>query len=115
MQTRYGEISSHQIASAKKLLQSSIFFLLLIVDPKTKHEYPTVDKQLAFKNVILKLRGMNSLFFEPVEVVTIMEMLESARLLLDDMKDVTFEEFKKSDYRKLILDAGSEVDKIKEV
>lgn len=106
--TCYGSFSSTQIHSVKLSIQKSIFFLLLYVDPKTSDAYRDVDIESAFINIQYKLDGLNSLLYEPPELVMTMALLESA-----------LAEFRKSDfdfrrYRKLILDAGSEIMRLKE-
>ena len=107
--TKYGEFSSSQISSTKLQLRKSIFFLLLYVDPETKNSYLDVDVENAFRSLQLRLNGLNSILLEPPELVTVMSLIESA-----------LQEYKKpvlnfKIFRKLILDAGSEVMKIKEV
>ena len=83
--------------------------LLLCVDPKTKSEYQNIDVETAFDSLLRNLDGYNKLFDCPVEVVRTMCLLEAA---LNEYKKP---DFQFSIYRKLVLDAGSEVLKIKEV
>lgn len=109
MKYKYGDFSSNQIAETKKHMRKRIFFLLLIVDPATKEDYEGVDVSEAFNSELTKLAGLNSILFEPVELVTVISLLESA--LLEFQK----EDFSFAKYRKLVLDAGNEVLKIKEV
>ena len=52
---------------------------------------------------------MNQLFMEPPELVTVMSLLQAALMEYENP------EFEFQTYRKLILDAGAEVDKLKEV
>lgn len=106
---KYGEFSGNQISEAKKYIRKHIFFLLLIVDPKTKDEYKNIDVFEAFDNELTKLAGMNSILFEPPELVRVMSLLEAALIEYQNYN------FSFSKYRKLILDAGNEVLKIKEV
>jgi len=106
---KYGKFSSNQIRETKQSIRKSIFFLLLIVDPKTKVEYTNVDVMAAFDNLLHKLGGMNSILLEPPEMVSVISLLEAA---LIEYSSPTFEW---QTYRKLILDAGSEVLKVKEV
>lgn len=105
---KYGYYSPAQIHSTKLLLQKSIFFLLLYVDPKTKDEYPNTDVIEAFRNLQYKLNGLNSILLEPPELVQTMALLESA------LMEYRSECFDWVQYRKLILDAGSEIMKVKE-
>lgn len=108
MKNLYGEFTQTQIAQIKRSLRGSIFFLLLCVDPKTSSEYENVDINKCFEGLLLKLGGMNDLLMNQPEIVTTMSLLQAA-----------LNEFNKSSfdfhiYRKLILDAGAEIDKLKE-
>lgn len=105
---KYGYFKSTQMSDAKRQLRKSIFFLLICVDSNTKDEYKNIDIDETFNNVMTKINGLNKVLLYPKEVVTIVSLLEEA-----------YSEYKKSDfdfkrYRKLILDAGAEVLKIKE-
>jgi hypothetical protein len=51
MKTKYGKYSSAQIASIKRSVQKSIFFLLLYVDPETRDNYPNINVEEAFKSL----------------------------------------------------------------
>ena len=55
-----------------------------------------------------KLDGLNTLLFCPVEIVSILSLLQAA------YNETKKEEFDYQSYRKLILDAHSLVDKIPE-
>ena len=109
MKHLYGEFTQNQIAQTKKSLRGSIFFLLLCVDNKTSHEYKDVDVNKCFKGLLLKLGGMNQLLMNQPELVIVMSLLQAA------MNEYNNPEFEFQTYRKLILDAGAEVDKLKEV
>lgn len=109
MQHRYGEFTDYQMSETKKAIRKQIFFLLLYVDPKTKQEYENVNVKKAFNSLLHKLGGMNEILFCPPELVTIISLLQAA--LIEYKK----EDFNFQAYRKLILDAGAEVDRIKEV
>lgn len=104
----YGEFTQSQIAQVKKSLRSSIFFLLLYVDPKTSSEYENIDVNKSFEGLLLKLGGMNDLLMNQPEIVTTMSLLQSAK------KEFNKNTFNFKIYRKLILDAGSEIEKLKE-
>lgn len=109
MKHKYGEFSNNQIKIAKEIIRKSIFFLLLIVDPETKNEYKDINVTAAFNNILYKIGGMNSILREPPELVSVISLLEAALI-----------EFQSPDYewqvyRKLILDAGNEIKKVKEV
>ena len=102
------KFTSEQIEGIKKLLRKKIFYLLLIVDPETskQEQYMGVDVDAAFENLLSDLDGFNEIFSKSVEMVTISGKLAKA---YKGYKSSNFN-FKK--YRKLILDAGSEVIKM---
>lgn len=106
---KYGEFSQNQIYVTKESIKKSIFFLLLLADPKNEGKYPNVDVLKAFNNLLHKIGGMNSIFNEPPELVSVISLLEAALI------EWTSSEFRWQEYRKLILDALNEVEKIKEV
>lgn len=109
MKYKYGEFTENQISLTKTKLRKQIFFLLLIVDPNTKAEYEGTDPVAAIENVQWIIGGFNELLGCPQEIVTIASLLSSALI------EYTNPEFEFKVYRKLILDAGNEVLKIKEV
>jgi hypothetical protein len=104
----YGEFSENQIAQTKKSLRGSIFFLLLCVDPKTSWEYQDVDVNQCFNGLLLKIGGLNELLLKQPEIVTTMSLLQAALMEFNNP------DFNFSVYRKLILDAGSEINKLRE-
>lgn len=108
MKHKYGEFSLKQSIEYREKMRKQIFFLLLIVDPNTKAEYKDVDVDEAFENVLRTFGGYNELLGCPMPMVTVMSMLNAARMELHNR------EFSFATYRKLILDAGSEVLKIGE-
>ena len=108
MKHKYGEFSLKQSIEYREKMRKQIFFLLLIVDPNTKAEYKDVDVDEAFENVLRTFGGYNELLGCPMPMVTVMSMLNAARMELHNR------EFSFATYRKLRLDAGSEVLKIGE-
>lgn len=106
MQYKYGDFSLEQISDVKHLLRKKIFFLLLIIDPKTKSKYQNVDVDAAFVDVLNLIGGLNSLLNYPAKFVFISSLLERGRVMCkaDDF------EFQK--YRKVILDAGNLVEEV---
>lgn len=109
MKYKYGEFSQNQISQTKIKLRKKIFFLLIIVDPKTKDDYPDINVQKTFENILLLIDGYNKLLNYPQQLVDILSYLvEAFRQYCDPFFD-----FKR--YRKLILDSGNLVLKIKEV
>lgn len=106
MKTIYGQFDDEQIEKYKTKLHKEMFWLLLYKDPKTKDEFANIDFENYFINLMKRIDGINVILFNPVEIVSIMSILQAA-----------FHETKKSDfdfkvYRKLILDAHSLVDQI---
>ena len=108
MTTRYGVYSPDQIHLTKLSIRKSIFFLLLYVDPNESERYKDVDVVSAFNNLQYKLNGLNHILLEPPELVETMSLLESALL------EYTSECFDWQLYRKLILDAGAMIMRVKE-
>lgn len=107
MTYKYGEYTENQIKQTKEKMRKQIFFLLLCVDPKTKANYVNVDVNQAFDSLMREFAGLNELLLCPKELVSVMTLLEAAHINLK-------EQFDWSIYRKLILDAGNMVLKIKE-
>ena len=111
---KYGEYKPEQIGSIKKYLQKQIFFILLIVDPKTKDEYENVNVEEAIKSVLYEIGGLNSCLNYPSEIVRVNDLLESA--LIEYLSpEFSVDDFRHCTYRKLVLDAGAKVKEIKEV
>ena len=108
MMTKYGEISEHQIESAKDYLRKTVFYLLLYADPNEQIKYQHVDLNQAFDNALYQLVGFNILLQEPPEVPIAMNYLEAARAVYNDDAGFCFPR-----YRKLILDAGSKIMEVK--
>jgi hypothetical protein len=109
MRQKYGTFTKEQIRGTKERLRKSIFFLLLCVDPETKNEYTYINIEKTFDNVLYRITGLSSLLNHPIEVVLTMCLLEYARYELSSPY------FDFATYRKLILDAGAEIMKIREV
>ena len=80
MEYKYGKFTDEQLTNALLKIRKKIFFLLLYVDPKTKEEYTGIDINGAFENLLYELAGMNSLFSNPPELVTVCNLLEAARM-----------------------------------
>lgn len=109
MKHKYGNFTKLQMSSTKKSIRKQIFFLLLCADPKTKDNYAHVDVSEAFKGLLYKLDGLNSVLGEPQELVDIISLLEEASIKYNEP------EFNFKTYRRLVLNAGSLIDTIKEV
>lgn len=110
MKHLYGDFTTNQIVQTKQSLRKSIFFLLLCVDPQTANEYDKedIDINKCFNGLLLKLGGMNEVLMNQPELVTVISLLQAALMEYNS----PYFDFKV--YRKLILDAGSEVLKLKE-
>ena len=106
---KYGEFEENQVANAKAKIKKKIFFLLLIVDPQTSDQFKEVNVEDAFKNVQTLINGLNELLSYPREIVFSASLIESA------LKELHSTDFSYERYRKLLLDAGWEIAKIKEV
>ena len=109
MKHKYGNFTETQILLTKKSIRKQIFFLLLCVDPETKDKYSHIDVSEAFKGLLYKLDGLNSVLGEPQELVDIMSLLEEALIQYNEPN------FNFRIYRRLILNAGSLINTIKEV
>jgi hypothetical protein len=111
LKCRYGDFSGLQVSEIKHKMRKQIFFLLVIVDPETAKEYKNVDVNAAIENVLQVYGSLNDLLGYPKEFVEVMVLLNAAHMEYQKGAD----EFDWKTYRKLILDAGSAVEKIKEV
>ena len=109
MKHNYGEYTEDQIADFKQRIRKKIYFLLLSVDTKTADQFKYINKKKAFKSLLYELGGASSVFFEPAEIVECVNLLEEAR------KELFGKSFSFGKYRKLILDAGACIERIKEV
>lgn len=108
MQHLYGNFSEQQIKEYKIKMHKEMFWLLLYKDPETKDQFKNTNYEKYFIGLMKKLDGLNTLLLCPVEVVSILSLLQAA------YNETKKEEFDYQSYRKLILDAHSLVDKIPE-
>lgn len=109
MKHLYGEFSEGQIKSTKEYLRKRIFFLLVCVDPNTSQGLEHVNINDCFRGLLYKISGLNKLLMEPQELVTALSLLQAAQMEYNNPN------FKFKDFKMLILEAGAEVGKIKEV
>ena len=107
MDTLYGSYNNEQFEQYKIQLHKEMFWLLLYKDPKTKDKYKNIDFEKYFVNLMKKLDGLNEILLCPIEMISIMSLLQAA--LIESRND----HFNYQVYRKLILDAHALVDKIK--
>lgn len=108
MKHLYGTFTDNQVNETKKYLRNSIYFLLLCVGPNTCDDYRNIDVNQAFESSLTKLGGFNHLLYYHKNVVDVMSLLKAAQ----DVYNQPDFDFKA--YRKLVLDAGVEVLKIKD-
>lgn len=106
---KYGQFEEMQIVEAKEKLHKKIRFLLFVVDPRTSEKYAYIDVEQAIINIQNILGGLNELLFYPRELVFTSSFLEAALL------EYKSADFQFSRFKKLILDAGNEILKVKEV
>lgn len=97
MTYKYGTLTPEQIHAEKEKLKGSIFILL----PYKESQYKLLDKY--FESLLFRINGLNALFLNQPEIITLMSLLEAARYETNFAK-----------YRKAILDATALVDSIKE-
>lgn len=102
IKTLYGEFSDEQMRDYKKHLHNRIHWLLIYKE----ETYDKLDDY--FSSILFQLFGLNELLGYPETLVSLVSILEAARL--ESLKDEC--NFKK--YRKAILDAHSLIDKLPE-
>lgn len=102
MKHLYGEFTKQQIKDQKKQLHSSIHWLLIYKE----ENYELLDRY--FTSLLYRISGLNELFRTQPEIVTLISVLQSAKT------EAKKEDFDFNIYRKLIFDAHSLVDKIRE-
>ena len=108
MKYLYGTFSANQIAETKKTLHKNVHWLLMYKDPENKGIFDHVDVDSCFQSIILRIAGLNELLGEQPILVSILSILQAARNV-NSKQPFCYET-----YRKLILDAHSLIDKIKE-
>ncbi len=108
MKHLYGTFTPSQIAETKKALHISVHWLLLYKDPQNAGLFDYKDVDHCFHSLLLKISGLNELLGNQPVIVSLLSVLQAARAE-NQSDDFNFEI-----YRKLILDAHSLVDKIKE-
>ena len=106
---KYGSFTEEQFDEYKSQLHKKLFWLLIYKDPETKDQFPNVDQknyEQYFSHIMHEIDGLNSILSYPVEICSMISLLESA--LHETQKTV----FEYKPYRKLILDAHAMIDKI---
>lgn len=108
MKNLYGNYTIAQIQQIKNNLRKNIFFFLLYVDPKTAGQYKNVDVTKSIEGLLYKLGGLNELLLCQPELVDVMSLLQAALIEYNNPQ------FHFQIYRKLVLDAGATIMKLKE-
>lgn len=108
MKHLYGSFSSDQIAATKNALHKSVHWLLIYKDPATKDNFKDIDVDNCFHSIMLRISGLNELLGCQPVIVSILSILQAART--ENKKD----DFCFKTYKKLIFDAHSLIDRIKE-
>ncbi len=109
---KYGEFSAEQMQEAKHKLRKKIFYLLVACEnelAKKEIEEKPVNVDEAFQDVLNEINGLNDLLGYPAEFVDLLSLLNAAHI------EYKSPDFNFSAYRKLVLDAGAAVQRIKEV
>ena len=106
--TKYGSYSPTSIHSTKESIHKQIYFLLLCVDPATRDQFENIDVEDAFHNLQYRLNGLQNILLCPLELIETMSLLEAA--LIEYQSDC----FNWKVFRKLMLDAGSEIMRMRE-
>lgn len=104
METKYGLFPDTQFDSYKQYLHSKIHWLLIYKDSRCNESYQTIDVDKCFTTLQVQLTGLNSLLNYPSTLITLMTLLESAKI------EQAQTSFNFNNYRKLLLDAHRLVD-----
>lgn len=102
----YGTFTGCQISDQIRSLHSAIHWLLIYKDPQTGSDYKDIQFDKYFSNLMRRINGFGNLVGNPPHIVTLLSVLEAARLETVKLS------FDFSVYRKLIFDAQSIVDKL---
>ena len=104
---KYGSFDISQFNKYKERMRKKIFWLIIYTDSETNEQYKDVDVIAYHKHIMEQISGLSSLLFYSSKVVDILCSLEAALSILE--KD----EFDFQSYRKLVLDAGAMMDRLK--
>lgn len=102
MKNCYGEFTKEQIVEYKKTLHASVHWLLIYKE----ESYEFLDKY--FESLIVRVGGLNRMFNYSQEIMRLVVVLDSAR------EEATKENCNFKTYRKLILDAHTLIDQLRE-
>ena len=104
---KYGSFDISQFNKYKERMKKKIFWLIIYTDSKTNEQYQDVDVVAYHKHIMKQISGLNSLLLQSSKIVDILCALETALSILEK------EEFDFQSYRKLVLDAGAMMDRLK--
>ena len=109
MKTLYGHFDDEQLEQYKVYLHKQLFWLLLYKDPNTCENFGKkgLDFDLFFNRLMSKLDGFNEILLYPDIMVSIMSILQAA------YNETLKEDFNYREYRSLVLEAHSLLDKLK--
>lgn len=108
MKHLYGNFTSNQIVKTKEALHRNVHWLLVYKSPSTEQQFKNIDVDNCFNSLLLRLSGLNELLGCQPVIVSILSVLQAAR------KENNKDDFDFKVYKKLIFDAHSLIDKIKE-
>lgn len=97
----YGNFSAEQMDKARKKMHDMVHWLL--VYKEQGYESDKLDRY--FNTVLLRLSGFNELLQHPEALVELMSNIQAARMMAKSKM------FQFADYRKLILDSHSLIDR----
>lgn len=104
---KYGEFKNTQVEHYQEKLRKKIFWLILYTDSKTKDEFIDIDVVKYHENLLFEISSYNELLYFPKDFVEIINSLESALHILKS------DNFNFNKYRKLVLDAGAMLNRMK--
>ena len=104
---KYGEFKETQVDYYQEKLRKKIFWLILYTDAKTKDEFTNINVIKFHENLLMEISSYNELLYFPKDFVEVINSLETA---LNILKSENFN-FRK--YRKLVLDAGALLERMK--
>ena len=104
---KYGEFKECQVDYYQDKLRKKIFWLILYTDEKTKNDFDSVDVVHYHENLLLEISSCNELLKFPRDFVELINSLEMALIILKS------ENFNFNKYRKLVLDAGAIITRMK--
>ena len=104
---KYGSFDVTQFNKYKERMRKKIFWLIIYTDSDTNEPYKDVDVKSYHRHIMEQISGLSSLLFHSSKIVDILCALETALSILEK------EEFDFQSYRKLVLDAGAMMDRLK--